>query len=138
MLQPSLFSCVFQVALKAHSQEVYVYQHMIYVQQKVSIPRGLWRLISTTLGSFFLRKDSQQCLFVTGANLVLKKSACSAIQKKKTNSSTNKSNLKKEHKGEMVLRFLSLICDKHKLTFSALTFKLLLPWGDLNEASARG
>lgn len=86
-----------------------------------------------------LGEDSQQCLFVTGADFML--DGCSLMTnevpiklKKKTDSPTKKSNLEKGQKGEMVLRFLSLICDKHRLNFSALTFKLLLPRGDLIDA----
>nr|BAE23178.1 unnamed protein product [Mus musculus] len=58
-----------------------------------------------------LRVPAYDLCSAESANLVLKKSACSAIQKKKTNSSTNKSNLKKEHKafGEnAVVQLISL------------------------------
>ena len=55
---------------------------------------------------------------------------------KKADTSTKNSNVQNEHKGEMVIRFLSLICVKHKLTPSALTFELQ-PRNDLIDASSR-
>ena len=55
---------------------------------------------------------------------------------KEADASTNKINVQNEHKGEMALRLLSLVCVKDKLISSALTFELQ-PRGDLIDASSR-